>query len=95
MVITQKFLLLQNMRLRASPASSDVVGFVNVDRNNAQSDNFKIPTELADRIGIQANRTYNVKNVSAYTAQQVNRRDIWLWQDVYIGCKSYYFRFLL
>ena len=66
----------------ASPASSDVViGFVNVDRNNAQSDNFKIPTELADRIGIQANRTYNVKNVSAYTAQQVNRRDIWLWQD--------------
>lgn len=66
----------------ASPASSDVViGFVNVDRNNAQSDNFKIPTELADRIGIEANRTYNVKNVSAYTAQQANRRNIWLWQD--------------
>ena len=66
----------------ASPAFSDVViGFVNLDRNNPQSDNFKIPTDLASRLGIESGRTYNVKNVSAYTAQQAGRSDQWLWNQ--------------
>jgi hypothetical protein len=64
----------------ASPASSDVViGFANLDRNNTQSDNFKIPTDLATLLGIQDGRTYNVKNIAAYTAQESGRRDAWLW----------------
>ena len=64
----------------ASPASSDVViGFVNIDRNNTQSDNFKIPTNLATLLGIEDGRTYNVKNIAAYTAQDSGRRDAWLW----------------
>lgn len=64
----------------ASPASSDVViGFVNLDRNNAQSDNFKIPSTLATLLGIQDGRTYNAKNIAAYTAQDSTRSDDWLW----------------
>jgi hypothetical protein len=64
----------------ASPASSDVViGFVNLDRDNTQSDTFKIPSSLATLLGIQDGRTYNVKNIAAYTAQDNTRRDDWLW----------------
>ncbi|WPJ97421.1 hypothetical protein SH580_06820 [Coraliomargarita algicola] len=67
----------------ASPASSDVVlGFVNVDRNNAQSDNFKIPESLAPLLGLQDGRTYNVKNIAAYLNDSIGmsgRRDTWLW----------------
>lgn len=64
----------------ASPATTDVVlGFVNVDRDNTHSDNFKIPSGLAPLLGIQDGRTYNVKNIAAYTGQQSNRRDLWLW----------------
>ena len=64
----------------ASPASSDVViGFVNLDRNNTQSDNFKIPSSLATLLGIQDSRTYNAKNIAAYTAQDSTRSDDWLW----------------
>ncbi|NCG08320.1 MAG: hypothetical protein GWO81_01920 [Verrucomicrobia bacterium] len=63
-----------------SPASSDVViGFVNLDRDNTQSDTFKIPSSLATLLGIQDGRTYNVKNIAAYTAQDNTRRDDWLW----------------
>lgn len=64
----------------ASPASSDVaLGFANLDRNNLQSDNFKIPPNLATLLGIQDGRTYNAKNIAAYTAQDNTRRDNWLW----------------
>lgn len=64
----------------ASPATSDVIlGFVNVDRDNNHSDNFKIPSALSDLMGLQDGRTYNVKNIAAYTAQQSDRRDNWLW----------------
>lgn len=64
----------------ASPANSDVViGFVNLDRNNTQSDTFKIPSSLATLLGIQDGRSYNVKNIAAYTAQDNTRRDEWLW----------------
>jgi hypothetical protein len=64
----------------ASPATSDVVlAFANVDRNNDQSDNFKIPAALATLLGLQDGRTYNAKNIAAYTAQDSTRRDNWLW----------------
>ena len=64
----------------ASPAFKDVViAFANVDRDNTHSDNFKIPAGLAPLLGLQDGRTYNVKNIAAYTAQQSNRRDLWLW----------------
>ena len=64
----------------ASPATSDVVlAFTNLDRDHTVSDNFKIPAGLAPLLGLQDNRTYNVKNIAAYTAQQSNRRDLWLW----------------
>jgi glycosidase len=63
-----------------SPATSDVViAFSNLDRNNTQSDNFKIPSALFGLLGLQDGRLYNVKNIAAYTAQQSNRRDLWLW----------------
>ncbi len=64
----------------ASPATSDVViGFANLDRNNDQSDNYKIPSALADLMGLQDGRTYNVKNIAAYIEQDSTRRDQWLW----------------
>ncbi|WOO41352.1 hypothetical protein [Rubellicoccus peritrichatus] len=64
----------------ASPASSDVVfAFVNLDRDNNQSDNYKIPSTLASLVGIKDGRTYNVRNIAAYTAQQSNRRDVFQW----------------
>lgn len=64
----------------ASPAVQDVViGFANVDRDNTQSDNFKIPSALASLIGIKDGRTYNVRNIAAYIGQQSNRRDLFQW----------------
>ena len=77
---TQIFAAAKYETPNASPATSDVVlGFVNIDRNNNQSDNFKIPEALATLMGLQDGRIYNVKNIAAYTAQQANRRDLWLW----------------
>jgi hypothetical protein len=64
----------------ASPGVSDVViAFSNLDRNNVQSDNFKIPTGLAPLLGIKDGRTYNTRNPAAYTAQDAGRDDAWLW----------------
>ncbi|PXA04371.1 hypothetical protein DDZ13_07515 [Coraliomargarita sinensis] len=64
----------------ASPASSDVVlAFANLDRDNTQSDNFRIPGALAPLLGLQDSRTYNVKNIAAYQGQDNTRRDQWLW----------------
>ncbi|MGA0844981.1 MAG: hypothetical protein ACO3RV_00440, partial [Luteolibacter sp.] len=64
----------------ASPNQSDVViAFANLDRNNTQGDQFKIPTALADLLGLEDHRTYNVKNIAAYTAQQCDRRELWQW----------------
>jgi hypothetical protein len=56
-----------------------VIGLANLDRDNTQSDQFKLPPALADLMGIEDDRTYNVKNIAAYTAQDPNRRDQWLW----------------
>jgi len=64
----------------ASPAISDVViAFANVDRNNDQSDNFKVPAALASLLGLQDGRIYNSKNSAAYIAQDPTRRDQYLW----------------
>ena len=64
----------------APPSASDVViGFVNLNRNSVVSDNFKIPSELSTLLGIKDSRIYNVKNIAAYTAQDSNRNDEWLW----------------
>jgi hypothetical protein len=64
----------------ASPAFADVViAFSNLDRNNIQSDNFKIPGTLASLLGIKDGRTYNTRNPAAYTAQDASRDDAWLW----------------
>lgn len=63
-----------------SPAFSDVViAFANLDRNNVQSDNFKIPAGLAPLLGLKDGRTYNTRNAAAYTAQDAGRDDVWMW----------------
>ncbi|MDX6766433.1 MAG: alpha-amylase family glycosyl hydrolase [Candidatus Methylacidiphilales bacterium] len=67
----------------ASPATSDVVlAFLNLDRTNAQSNTFGIPTALADNMGLQSGRRYNVKNIAAYLGpnnEYDGRRDVFLW----------------
>ena len=64
----------------ASPALADVVlAFANVDRNNDEQDNYKIPLALTTKLGIKDGRTYNVKNIAAYTGIDPNRRGYWLW----------------
>jgi Bacterial TSP3 repeat len=65
-----------------SPGLSDVVlGFVNLDRNNTQSGNYNvnITQNGSNLFGINPGRTYNVKNISAYTGQDPNRRNYFLW----------------
>lgn len=64
----------------ASPAFSDVVlAFSNLDRNNPQSDNFRIPAGLATLLGLKDGRLYNTRNPAAYTAQDASRSTNWLW----------------
>src|ERR1017187_5905765 len=65
-----------------SPNSYDVVfAFANLDRNNQQQGNFNvnITQNGANLFGIKAGRTYNVRNIAAYTAYDPNRRNYWLW----------------
>ena len=65
----------------ASPNFSDVVfAFANLDRNNNQQGNFNvnITQNGANLFGIKSNRTYNVKNIAAYTAIDPTRRNNWL-----------------
>ena len=66
----------------ASPNFSDVVfAFTTLDRNNTQTGNFdvNITQNGSNLFGIQPNRIYNVRNISAYTAIDPNRRNYWLW----------------
>ena len=66
-----------------SPAFHDVVlAFSNLDRNNNQSDNFKIPATLANLLGLKDGRTYNTRNIAAYLNSSIGmngRRDFWKW----------------
>ncbi|HAV12008.1 MAG TPA: hypothetical protein DCX06_00730, partial [Opitutae bacterium] len=76
----QIFAVAKYEEANASPATSDVViALTNVDRDNNQSDQFVLPSALADLMGIQDSRMYNVKNIAAYTGQDPNRRNYWLW----------------
>lgn len=67
----------------APVAGQDVVlAFVNLNRDATTSDTFGIPSALADQLGIDPSRTYNVRNIAAYTGrfnEFANRRDEWLW----------------
>lgn len=66
----------------ASPNVSDVVfAFANLDRNSSPQGTFNVNITQGPRnlFGIKAGRTYNVKNLAAYTAIDGNRRNLWLW----------------
>jgi hypothetical protein len=65
-----------------SPNFYDVVfAFANLDRNDTQIGSFdvNITQNGSNLFGIQPGRTYNVKNIAAYTAIDPNRRNYWLW----------------
>lgn len=65
-----------------APNVSDVVfAFANLDRNNSQHGNFNvnITQNGSNLFGIKPARLYNVKNISAYTAMDANRRNVWQW----------------
>jgi hypothetical protein len=64
-----------------SPNFYDVVfAFATLDRNNSQQGNFNvnITQNSSNLFGIQSGRTYNVRNIAAYTAIDPNRRTYWL-----------------
>jgi glycosidase len=64
-----------------SPASNDVVfAFVNLDRNNDQQGNFdvNITQNSSNLFGIKSARTYDVRNIAAYTGSDPNRRNYFL-----------------
>ena len=67
----------------APVADQDVVlAFVNLDRNATSTDTFGIPSALADQLGINPTRSYNIRNIAAYTGrfnESPGRRDAWLW----------------
>jgi hypothetical protein len=65
-----------------APNFSDVVfAFTALDRNNQQSGTFDVNVTQngTNLFGLQPGRLYNVKNISAYTAIDSNRRNYWLW----------------
>ncbi len=66
----------------AAPNFSDVVfAFTTLDRDTTQSGNFNvnITQNGANLFGLKPARIYNVKNISAYTGIDGNRRNVWLW----------------
>lgn len=67
----------------ASPGQSDVVfAFVNLDRSNTQQGNYNINATQngSNLFGINPNRSYDVKNVAAYTGSDADRRNSWAWR---------------
>ena len=65
-----------------APNLNDVVfAFANLDRNSAQVGvfNVNITSNGSNLFGIKPGRLYNVRNISAYTAWDANRRSYWLW----------------
>ena len=68
----------------AAPNFSDVVfSFTTLDRNNPQSGTFNvnISQNSSNLFGLKPGRIYNVKNLSAYTGADANRRNYWLWNS--------------
>jgi glycosidase len=66
----------------APPNFADVVfAFMNLDRNNVQSGTFNVNISAggSNLFGIKSGRTYNIKNLAAYTAANPNRRTDWVW----------------
>ena len=66
----------------ASPATSDVVfGFVNLDRDADRSGSFNVAIDGGgtNLFGIKSGRTYNLRNLSAYTAKDPARDQVLLW----------------
>ncbi|MDB6125232.1 MAG: hypothetical protein JWQ71_4225 [Pedosphaera sp.] len=64
-----------------APNQSDVVfAFANLDRNSNQQGNFNvnITQNGSNLFGIKAGRTYNIKNIAAYTQIDSTRRDQFL-----------------
>ena len=64
------------------PFQDAVIGFTNLRRNNTEANTFGVTSGLADILGLSDGRTYNVKNISAYTGRNnefASRRDQWLW----------------
>ena len=65
-----------------APNWNDVVfAFTPLDRNNQQVGvfNVNITQNGSNLFGIKPGRVYNVKNISAYTGFDANRRNYWLW----------------
>ncbi len=65
-----------------APNFNDVVfAFTTLDRNNPQAGNFdvNIAQNGSNLFGIQPDRIYNVKNISAYLGADPHRRNYWLW----------------
>ena len=65
-----------------APNFNDVVfAFANLDRSNPQVGvfNVNITNNGANLFGIKPGRIYNVRNISAYTGFDANRRNVWLW----------------
>ncbi|MDR3456100.1 MAG: alpha-amylase family glycosyl hydrolase [Verrucomicrobiae bacterium] len=65
-----------------APNFNDLVfAFTTLDRNNTQTGNFdvNITQNGGNLFGIKPARIYNVKNISAYTGIDGNRRNVWLW----------------
>jgi hypothetical protein len=65
-----------------SPNYYDVVfAFANLDRNNQQEGSFNvnITQGSGNLFGIKPGRTYNVRNIAAYTGYDGNRRNYWHW----------------
>ena len=65
-----------------SPAYQDVVfAFANLDRNNNQVGNFDVNVASGgmNLFGIKPGRSYNVRNMAAYTVAHADARTRWQW----------------
>ncbi|MEO5715603.1 MAG: alpha-amylase family glycosyl hydrolase [Luteolibacter sp.] len=74
----------------ASPAAADVVfAFADTDRDYTGAGTFNVSQDTdsngVNDYGIKPGRSYNVKNIAAYTAIRSNRRSIWQWRAAPYG----------
>ncbi len=66
----------------ASPAVQDVVfAFVNLNRNVGQQGNYNVNITQggSNLFGIKSGRTYNIRNIAAFTGIVPGRDQLWLW----------------